>query len=384
MLTLRFLFRLSLDVTLSLKFPLSRFKSLESLSVSTRALADLSDLNRLRSLTVWDVERHSNGPGKPLLPRLDALEKLTLHFAPFAIPTSPVIEQFIDLEQLPNLKKMHLINRYSYASPQIFWRRITAVDQLILDGFFEFWGIQDLLSLCQRFCSVQGDTGLSAISLRQVRMRPSSIVQRASTPVGLRTLRSVELEEVDPGCFHGCRLTLRQFRLHFSGPLFADDALSETLSASIDTNNLQVLCLSSSTRLTAGHSFFHHLRISSDLASLHMAAPRAAADDGLWNKTLRLWACGPKRWRQLQTRPGVLAACLKSDAISSGLAARPFTSHSLCQNADRDHYFAFVWGDKTQRFRAGPAANEFLACRSLCSAQEYAFRASDRSSRFSG
>ena len=362
MLTLCFLSRLSLDVTLSLKFPLSRFKSLESLRVSTRALADLSDLDRLRSLTVWDVERHSSGPGKPLLPRLEALEKLTLHFARSAIPTSPVIEQFIDLEQLPNLKKMHLINRYSYASPQIFWRRISTVDQLILDGCFEFWGVQDLLSLCQRFCSVQGDTGLSAISLRHVRISPSSIVQRASTPVGLRTLRSVELEEVDPGCFHGCRLILRQFRLHFCGPLFADDALATVLSASIDTNNLQVLCLSSSTRLTASHSFFHHLRISPDLAWLHTAAPRAAAGDGLWNKTLRLWACSPKRWRQLRTSPGVLAACLKSDAISYGMAAGSFISQSFCQSADRDRYFALVWGDETQRLRAGPAANEVLAC----------------------
>ena len=332
------------------------------MSISTTSLENLSNLCTLRSLTLWDVARHTKWPGKPLLPRLEALEKLTLHFGRSVTPTSPVIEQFIDLEQLSNLKKIHLINRYSYASPQIFWRRISTVDQLILDGHFEFWGIQDLLSLCQRFCSVEGDTGLSAISLRHVRMHPSAIVQRASTPVGLRTLRSIELVEVDPRCFHGCRLALRQFRLHFNGPLFADGALAETLSASTDPRSLQVLCLSSSARLIASDRFFHRLRIRPDIAFLHTTAPRAAIGDGLWNKMLNFWSRGLEPWRQLRTRHRVEPACLKKDCIFAGSADGSFNRHSFYQNIDQDRYFAFVWDNGTHRLRPGATANEVLLC----------------------
>ena len=104
LLTLSFLFRLPRCNT-STRFSLCGFKSLESLVISTKALADLSDLGRLRNLTLWGVERHSTWPGKPLLPRLEALERLILHFVRSALPTVPVVEQFIDLGNCPTSRR---------------------------------------------------------------------------------------------------------------------------------------------------------------------------------------------------------------------------------------------------------------------------------------
>ena len=120
-------------------------------------------------------------------------------------------------------------------------------------------------------------------------------MQRANTPVGLQTLQSVELVEVDLRCFHGCRLALRQFQLLFSGLIFADNALAETLSASIETHSRQVLCLSSSTRLIVSHSFFHSLRVSSEIVLHHTTTAGGGFGGGrFWDEILNFWTCGLK------------------------------------------------------------------------------------------
>ena len=167
--------------------------------------------------------------------------------------------------------------------------------------------------------------------------------------------------DVDPTWLRGSPLTVRHFRLHVSDQLFADSTLLTTIFSFVDAETLDLLCLSSSTRLVASPGFFDGLQSHSKLQQLHVRAPKPIKE---LSSRLKLQIPFMRPCRQLRLRHGLLAAGTHDNAR---LAQQALDNEPIRERLALARHFAFWWGFSSERYRPGSDADEFSQHVGVCS-----------------
>lgn len=224
------------------------YKTLKSLAIPMTSGLDLTRLESLHDLSVYEINPHLRSHGRRLLPWMPHLRSLTLQLGKLPSKRDLTVATRISLAQLADLRDLRLVNHHQYATALLFSLPAPGALRVALEGNFWFHDFSEVPAFCEQVSGNGREGGVISLSLRQVYVGPTDIEVLAPMP---RALKSLEMLDVHPRAFQRLQLQNRldECRVGFSAPIELDRGFCQRLDAMARPWTVRKLCIASSIRI---------------------------------------------------------------------------------------------------------------------------------------